>query len=69
VARELNIDVPNRTQIVGFDDIESAADYGLTTIAQPIFEKGEAAAMMALGLEAQENVTLSTQFVARQSTR
>lgn len=69
VAKELSIDVPGQLQIVGFDDIQAAADYGLTTIAQPIFEKGEAAAMMALGLKSSTNLTLTTQFVARQSTR
>ncbi|MCO6057939.1 LacI family DNA-binding transcriptional regulator [Pseudomonas sp. MOB-449] len=43
-ARELDLDVPNDVSIIGFDDIPEAASKGLTTIRQPLVEKGECAA-------------------------
>jgi DNA-binding LacI/PurR family transcriptional regulator len=49
-ARDLRIPVPEGLSIVGFDDVEIAAlvDPPLTTIHQPIREKGEAAAELLL---------------------
>jgi DNA-binding LacI/PurR family transcriptional regulator len=39
-ARILGIRVPNELSVVGFDDIGISAYVGLTTIRQPLFERG-----------------------------
>jgi DNA-binding LacI/PurR family transcriptional regulator len=46
VAADLDIEVPKSLSIVGFDDIPEAVQAGLTTIRQPVVEKGVAAAKM-----------------------
>ncbi len=45
-ARERGIDVPGQLSVAGFDDIDEASrsQPGLTTIRQPLLEKGRAAA-------------------------
>ena len=49
-ARQLGVHVPSQLSVVGFDDIDIAAliDPPLTTIRQPIREKGEEAARLLL---------------------
>jgi DNA-binding LacI/PurR family transcriptional regulator len=47
-ARELNRAIPEALSVVGFDDIPEAAQMGLTTITQPIAEKGMCAARFLL---------------------
>ncbi len=42
--------VPEDVSVVGFDDIDLASNFGLTTINQPIFDKGVYAVRMLLGL-------------------
>ncbi|MGH2774057.1 MAG: LacI family DNA-binding transcriptional regulator [Actinomycetota bacterium] len=39
-ARDLNIAVPEELSIVGYDDVEMAGLEGLTTVRQPLYEKG-----------------------------
>lgn len=68
VARELNISMPEDIRIVGFDGIPSAEEAGLTTVQQPLLEKGQDAAKMALGLLAYESVVMETQLVVRSSS-
>ena len=67
VAKELNIAVPSRLQIVGFDGINSALEQGITTVAQPIKEKGNIAAQICLGMRKSESVTLLTNLVINHS--
>lgn len=43
VARERGLRVPEDVSVVGFDDIPEAAPAGLTTVNQPIVEKGRTA--------------------------
>jgi DNA-binding LacI/PurR family transcriptional regulator len=45
-AADLDIEVPRKLSVVGFDDIPEAVHAGLTTIRQPMVEKGVVAAKM-----------------------
>jgi len=71
VARELGIDVPGELSVVGFDDVPGAA-YSvppLTTVRQPLEEKGAAAGRVVL--ERPDDPTellLPTELVVRQSS-
>jgi DNA-binding LacI/PurR family transcriptional regulator len=72
--RELSargIRVPEEVSVVGFDDVPAAAPAGLTTMAQPLVEKGRAAARLLLqGIRGGERSTLilPTELVVRSST-
>ncbi|WED24798.1 LacI family DNA-binding transcriptional regulator [Vibrio sp. JC009] len=68
VAGELGIKVPEELKIVGFDDIPAAEANGLTTVHQPITEKGRIAAQMALGLIPHESIVLPVQIKLRASS-
>jgi DNA-binding LacI/PurR family transcriptional regulator len=67
------LDVPEDVSVVGFDDADTAAPLGLTTVAQPHRGKGELAARQLLDLmdgRPVEPVTvLGTALVVRASTR
>ena len=72
VAAELELDVPRELSVVGYDDIPAAAAAALTTVRQPLVEKGRAAGRMLL--EALEggtpaDVALPTELVVRGSSR
>ena len=56
--------------VVGFDDVPAAAEVGLTTVRQPVFEKGRLAAQRLLEPEAvsDDDITLPTELVVRAST-
>jgi DNA-binding LacI/PurR family transcriptional regulator len=56
--------------VVGFDDIPAAADAGLTTVRQPVFEKGRLAGQLLLEPEAAPGtgIVLPTELVVRAST-
>jgi DNA-binding LacI/PurR family transcriptional regulator len=43
-AADLDLEVPRELSVVGFDDIPEAVHAGLTTIRQPMVEKGVVAA-------------------------
>jgi DNA-binding LacI/PurR family transcriptional regulator len=47
-ARALGIRVPEELSVIGFDDIETAAYVGLTTIRQPLLESGRRGAELLL---------------------
>lgn len=49
-ARDLHIAVPEELSIVGYDDVEMAGVEGLTTVRQPLYEKGLWAGRMLLDL-------------------
>jgi DNA-binding LacI/PurR family transcriptional regulator len=69
-AREAGLRVPEDLSIVGFDDIPGAAwsRPGLTTVRQPLFEKGEVAGrLLAAGAEPRE-VILPVELAVRGST-
>lgn len=76
-ARSLNLRVPEDVSVAGFDDIRRAALVrpALTTIRQPLFDKGATAASLLLGAVA-DGATLTssrhllpTELVVRGSTR
>lgn len=72
-ARDRAIDVPGSLSVAGFDDIDAAArSYpSLTTVRQPLLEKGRAAGRLLLdGWPAGEppTVNLPTEFIVRAST-
>ena len=75
-AEELGISVPGELSIVGFDDIPAAQKAGLTTVRQPMIEKGHVAAkhlmnqLSSPGLDSFAPVQsiLSTELIVRAST-
>lgn len=74
-ARERGIRIPEELEVVGFDDVEAASLSGptLTTVRQPLLEKGRTAARLLIESlsesgPAPENVVLPTELVLREST-
>jgi DNA-binding LacI/PurR family transcriptional regulator len=64
-------DVPRDLSVVGFDDVPGATPRGLTTIRQPLVEKGRVAGRMLLEAIAggePADVLLATELVVRSST-
>jgi DNA-binding LacI/PurR family transcriptional regulator len=76
VAREQGLHVPDDLSVVGFDDIDLAAhvDPPLTTVHQPIRQKGAEAVRLLLaqmeqrGANRSEHLRLETRLVVRGST-
>jgi DNA-binding LacI/PurR family transcriptional regulator len=66
-ARAAGVRVPEDLSVVGFDDIPGAAWSGLTTVRQPLFEKGEIAGRMLTDGAVRE-VILPVELVVRGST-
>jgi LacI family transcriptional regulator, galactose operon repressor len=72
--KEMKINIPGDVKIVGFDDIQTSQymDPPLTTIKQPIYEMGEEAVNMLIGIIKKENVdkvkVLNTELIIRGST-
>jgi DNA-binding LacI/PurR family transcriptional regulator len=56
--------------LVGFDDIPAARDAGLTTVRQPVFEKGRLSGLRLLEPDTlpDQRVVLPTELVVRAST-
>jgi DNA-binding LacI/PurR family transcriptional regulator len=69
-ARRRGLDVPKNLSVVGFDDVPEAAASAppLTTIAQPIVEKGRLAAQMIFDGGAPRKELLRVSLVQRAST-
>jgi DNA-binding LacI/PurR family transcriptional regulator len=70
-AAALGLAVPADLSVVGYDDAPAAALCDLTTVRQPLVEKGRAAGRMllaALDGRTPADVTLPTQLVVRGST-
>jgi DNA-binding LacI/PurR family transcriptional regulator len=70
VARERGLAVPAAMSVVGFDDIPEAAlaEPPLTTVAQPIEEKGRIAGELIFASGPPRNVVLDIHLVVRGST-
>lgn len=67
--RARGMSVPGQMSVAGFDDIDEAAIGDLTTVSQPIIEKGALAARMLLDpATAREAVLLEIALVIRGST-
>ena len=72
-ARKLGVSVPEGLSVVGFDDIPAAATQvpPLTTVRQPLFEKGRAAGRLLLDRERRDGAgeeLLPVRLVVRGST-
>lgn len=69
-AQRLGLAVPDELSVVGFDDIPLAIDLKppLTTVRQPLVEKGRIAAAILLGTAAALDRPLPTELVVRGST-
>jgi LacI family transcriptional regulator len=72
-ADRLGVPVPDQLSVLGFDDIESAASLGLSTVRQPLERSGaEGARRLCALLRGQRPVpqrqVLPVELVARAST-
>jgi DNA-binding LacI/PurR family transcriptional regulator len=72
-AERLGVPVPEQLSVIGFDDIESAAFLGLSTVRQPLARSGAEGARRLCALLRGERVApqrqeLDTELVARAST-
>ena len=72
-ARSLGLRVPDDLSVVGFDDVETAAYVGLTTVRQPLFESGRRGGELLLGAlagraPAAHSEQLPLELVARSTT-
>lgn len=68
--RELGVEVPKEVAIIGFDDLPSAAQQGLSTVRQPIRELGSVAVQMLIDTiegrtSAPQRVVLPTELIIR----
>lgn len=71
VLSERGLAVPGDVAVIGFDDVPAAEPAGLTTIRQPLIEKGRRGAeaiLQAINGEAVGTVLLPTTLVHRNST-
>ncbi|ART68236.1 LacI family transcriptional regulator [Mycobacterium dioxanotrophicus] len=67
---ERGLSVPGDMSVVGFDDVPAAARRGLTTVRQPLIDKGREAAQLLIDLIAGRSgrsITLSTELIVRDS--
>lgn len=70
-ARAAGLELPRELSVVGFDDAPPASPRGLTTVRQPLLEKGRSAGRMLLeAIEGRTpaDVELPTELVVRGST-
>ena len=68
--QERGFNIPEDISLVGFDDNPSAEDFGLTTVRQPMIEKGHVAAQMLMDLltgTKPKNNFLRTELIVRSS--
>lgn len=77
IAAEHGVSVPEQLSVIGFDDIPEAAGAGLTTIRQPLIEKGRHAARLLTELlnappskkSSATRIILPTELVVRSTTK
>jgi DNA-binding LacI/PurR family transcriptional regulator len=67
-ARELGLEIPRDVSITGFDDVPVAAAADLTTIRQPLVEKGREAGRLLLERNTERRVMLPLELIVRGST-
>lgn len=69
-ARERGLRLPDDLSVLGFDDVPGAAwsSPALTTIRQPLLEKGEVAGRLLIADEGPREVILPVELVVRGST-
>jgi DNA-binding LacI/PurR family transcriptional regulator len=67
-VRELGLEIPGDVSITGFDDVPDAAVLDLTTIRQPLVEKGREAGRLLLEQNTERTVMLPLELVVRGST-
>jgi DNA-binding LacI/PurR family transcriptional regulator len=69
-AQRLGLVVPDELSVVGFDDVPIAVDLTppLTTVRQPLIEKGRLAAAVLLGQAEPPQASLPTELVLRGTT-
>ena len=67
--RAAGLDVPGDVAVVGYDDVPDAARSGLTTVRQPLLEKGRQAGRLLLERETEREVILPVELVVRRSSR
>jgi DNA-binding LacI/PurR family transcriptional regulator len=66
--RGRGLDVPGDMSVVGFDDVPAAAAAGLTTVRQPLKEKGREACRLLTEPDTEREVILPLALVERSST-
>lgn len=69
--RRRDLAVPRQVSVLGFDDIAEAAEANLSTVSQPLVEKGSRAMrilLAAIEAEDQESVILPTRLALRATT-
>jgi DNA-binding LacI/PurR family transcriptional regulator len=66
--RARGLDVPDDVSVTGFDDVPAAAQTGLTTVRQPLVDKGREAGRLLLEPGTEREVILPVELVARGST-
>lgn len=73
-AQQAGIRVPDDLSIIGFDDVEIAQYFQLTTVRQPLYESGARGAEMLLAQlqgveqESYQKIVLPTELVVRATT-
>jgi DNA-binding LacI/PurR family transcriptional regulator len=73
-AQQCSVNVPADFSVIGFDDVEIAQHFHLTTVRQPLYESGARGAELLLeGMEnpewaAAQHLVLPTELVARSTT-
>lgn len=63
--------VPEDVSVIGFDDVDFAANFGLSSVRQPIFDKGSIAASMLINQIEQKEINvpvLQVELVERNTT-
>jgi DNA-binding LacI/PurR family transcriptional regulator len=66
--REQGLDVPGDVSVVGFDDVPAALTAELTTVRQPLLEKGREAGRLLMEPGTEREVILPLELVRRRST-
>jgi DNA-binding LacI/PurR family transcriptional regulator len=67
-VRERGLDVPGDVSVAGFDDVPEAALADLTTIRQPLVEKGRQAGRLLMEPDTEREVILPIELLERGST-
>jgi len=66
--RQDGLDVPRDVSVTGFDDVPAAEQAGLTTVRQPLVEKGREAGRLLMERDTEREVILPLELVVRGSS-